>query len=659
MTQVIEKLGPFVLWYAITLVVLALLAGVWALIRYRRTKTAISALLTILQPFEKRRPAHSVGRGLPLPLLDEIRTRIQGFPGHVRRKNALLGWWKRVNDSLVRYGPKDKELWYLGRPVETILDAEAVINPTFPQRFIRALPGLITSAGLLGTFIAILLALWDLRVEQNQIIGIAELIQNLAGKFVTSIAAIFAAILLSLAEQAWFTSLRSAHRQVIASIDHLFPQLDAVIILRDVQEDGRQRTVSLANISSEVVDRFQSVFTTELLPAFAQNVRGELAPALEGVRDSMDKVREVLGGIQQEKQESVVGEFKNLATGLENTLRTTLEQMGRDFRASLSGSTSNEFDRAAEALNTSAEVLRGLNSSFGQMRESLDAVVVEARRATAEQLATGAERANSLNQLVEQLLVRLNESATNSAQQVQHLMMQSVEGLNRQVENLSRQMTEAVASATSQATDATQGVVKTAQDLSRKSREESEALALRLQQTLERMETVGDTLGAAQLSVRQVIAESAVTLKSFERAGAELRASSEALAGTASTAKATQESLRSIVGRVTESVAQFGIVAERQQATLERQMNALGEVERVFDGLDGHLGAVLGEITERLQQHNQAIQQNFEAILSRVNVEIPKVSMALSTATEELSANVEDLSDVIQRFRGNGGKAQE
>jgi hypothetical protein len=647
---ILSKLDTFVLSYAIGLIVAGFVVSLWAYLQYRKTVQSLRQFRGLLSPFEPKRPAS--GRGLPLELLDSIRASIAKVSTDPRNQ-FVERWWKEINDSVVPYaGPSKDRLWYLGRPAEAVLDAETVIEPTFNQRFIRALPALMTSAGLLGTFIAILLALLDLNVDvNNNIAGIPELISNLSGKFVTSIIAIAASILLSGAEHFWFSGLRRAHVRLLATVNHLLPQLDEVIILRDVEEDSRRRTVSVANISSEVVDRFQSVFTTVVAPAFAENVKGELGPVLDELRVSMNNIREALQGIQKEKQESVVGEFRNLASGLENTLRTTLEQMGRDFRTSLSGSTSTEFDKAARALGASAQVLSSLNDTFAQMKESLDAVVTEARRATAEQLSTGAERANSLNQLVEQLLVRLDGSATKSAQQIQSLMAQSVEALNKQVEQLSVQMSDAVARATSQATDASHGAIAAADEVARHSREDAVAVTQRLEQLLGRMEAIGESLGSAQMTVRQVIGESAKVLKAFEDAGAQLRISVTALAGTATTAKEAQDSLRTTLGRVTDSVVQIGQVTDKQHATLERQMGAIAEVERVFDGLDEHLGSVLGEITERLQQHNQAIQQNFETILSRVNTEIPRVSNALGTAAEELSSNVEDLTDVIQRLR--------
>lgn len=640
------KIGSFVLWYSIALFVVAAVATYGLYRQYRATRRRLGGFRASLEGNKKDRPGDADLHGLPLEFLDATRARLEKSKDHA-------SWWSRINDGLIPYsGPRSRPGWFLGQAATDALTETVLIEETFNQRLARALPGLITSAGLLGTFIAILMGLLDLKVQpDNSIAGIGNLIENLAGKFLTSIVAIGLSILISLCELNWFRWLRDGQRELLDTVESLFPRLDQVVILRDLQDESRKQSVSLSNISSEVVDRFQSVFTTELLPAFAQNVRGELAPAIDGLRGSMDRVQEALSAIQQDKQESVVGEFRSLATGLESTLKTTLEQIGRDFRDSLSGSTTGEFDKASQALGASADVLRGLNESFSQMRDSLNAVVVEARKATSEQLATGSERAKSLNDLVEQLLVRLNESSVNSAERVQLLLTQSVEGLHRQMEDFSKQMAVAVAGATTAATAASHELIQSAESVSRQSQEDAEKLSRRLFATLERMEGIGDTLGAAQANVRQVLSESSGTLQAFERAGAELRATATTFAGSATTAREAQDGIRTIMSRASETVMQLGTVATRQHDTLERQMKAFAEVERVFEGLDQHLGGVLGEITDRLQQHNQAIQQNFEAILSRVNTEVPKVSNSLQAATEELSSQIADLTDVLERLR--------
>jgi hypothetical protein len=61
--------------------------------------------------------------------------------------------------------------------------------------------GIVTWTGLLFTFLAILVALLDVRLAGNRVQGLELLIQGLSGKFVSSISALLAATVYLLAEK--------------------------------------------------------------------------------------------------------------------------------------------------------------------------------------------------------------------------------------------------------------------------------------------------------------------------------------------------------------------------------------------------------------------------------------------------------------------------
>src|SRR2546421_241 len=56
--------------------------------------------------------------------------------------------------------------------------------------FAHAVPGVLTSLGLLGTFVALLIGLYGLQKNLDGTWAIDPLVSNLSGKFVTSIVAL-------------------------------------------------------------------------------------------------------------------------------------------------------------------------------------------------------------------------------------------------------------------------------------------------------------------------------------------------------------------------------------------------------------------------------------------------------------------------------------
>jgi hypothetical protein len=95
-------------------------------------------------------------------------------------------------------------------------NATTVIEPRLNQSFFAAVPGMVTGIGLLCTFVAILVALLDVRLVEGQFQGLDNLISGLSGKFLSSIAALFAATCFLAVEQLavarpWYQSARPGH----------------------------------------------------------------------------------------------------------------------------------------------------------------------------------------------------------------------------------------------------------------------------------------------------------------------------------------------------------------------------------------------------------------------------------------------------------------
>jgi hypothetical protein len=90
---------------------------------------------------------------------------------------------------------------------------------------VRGYPGLLTGTGLLVTFIAILVALLRVRLVGNRAEGMALLIEGLSGKFVSSIAALFAATLLVMFEKTQFHSLDRSISKLADAVATVMPAL--------------------------------------------------------------------------------------------------------------------------------------------------------------------------------------------------------------------------------------------------------------------------------------------------------------------------------------------------------------------------------------------------------------------------------------------------
>ncbi len=135
-------------------------------------------------------------------------------------------------------GTGEEQFWGSESAGATFTDS-AIWEGRVNRSLYNSLPGVVTSTGLLFTFLAILVALVDVRIDTqtNQIAGLPLLIEGLSGKFVSSIAALLAATIFLLVEKPLAHRLSRRRMLLVSSIDALVPRLSSTRVLAEMQRD--------------------------------------------------------------------------------------------------------------------------------------------------------------------------------------------------------------------------------------------------------------------------------------------------------------------------------------------------------------------------------------------------------------------------------------
>ena len=89
---------------------------------------------------------------------------------------------------------------------------------------------------MLCTFLAILIALLDVTLENEQFQGLDMLISGLSGKFLSSIAALFVATLYLLCETRLLHRLSQGVHALVVALDELVPRLTPARLLVTMQD---------------------------------------------------------------------------------------------------------------------------------------------------------------------------------------------------------------------------------------------------------------------------------------------------------------------------------------------------------------------------------------------------------------------------------------
>jgi hypothetical protein len=657
MDLLFKNVRPWAIGYAGALVGLFLWAVVSMLREAFGGARELSATRKLLEEVPPATPAERT-TGRSLSSMELLRQRCADLP----TRSAL--WWAPVEEAIERYETPDGRVGYfLLTPPQELVRPEDLADRYYTGSRWQVIPSLLTSLGLLGTFLALLLGLKGLTANTStqMIEGVPELIQNLSGKFVTSVVALFLSVIFTYLDT--FVCQRRvtlAARSVLRAIEAALPSLSPSRILLDLQRQSVKQSVHLANISADVVDKFSSVFKTDLAPllatgmsaSVAHELQSELVPVLQSVSAVMQELGSSIARLETGKQESIVGELKGLTATLESSIRESLQEMGRQFQASLTASTKDEFGELAGVVKGSAGVLADMTTGFASMETALRTIVEEANNSTASQRQASVEQTERLNQLVEGLMLRLNTAASDNFNQVGAMLTKVVTDLSEKVSGLSEELVQAVQKSSADSQIVAQTTLEQAGAWSSKTSEQLETLVRALHAKSTDFDKAGDTLLQAQEMLQSTLARNNEALRALGGAAESVKAYATGLAGLQGKIEEQSRVQVQVTALSKESVAKLSEAAGRHQEFLDSYRALFAQYKAVFDGLDARLASALTTITEKLGAYNRAVEGNFREIVASANNVIPSMAASLKDATDELREQLEELTDTLAKTNG-------
>jgi hypothetical protein len=658
---------PVVIWVFCAVLLLGFL---WQLLAMQLSRNRLRKRLRTLT--SALRELTGTGRrelqsGLTAEQLDAYRVALDKLDGLPRE------WWERIDHSIALYiDQEEREGWYLTERPRNLLPYDAVISQNFHAAIFGAVPGILTGLGLTGTFLAILWALYGVHYDEfntvKPVTGMEGLINGLSGKFLSSIIALLLSIVFTLREKHIVRSLRHSYDALMSAVSQAIPFLSTSRILLDIHRFSAKQTVSVSNISSEVVDRLTNAFNDRVVPGLAsgmssgvaEKLQSEFRPTMERMAGSLDQLQAAIVSLESQKQDSVKGEFERMVKALEESITQALSTMGREFRDALTGSARDEFGNVQGTLETTRHVLSEMNNQFSQMQTALGVIIAKVEETTTDQLRTGREQTEALSALMHGLMNKLQETAEQNLNSVQTQLTRVVSDLTDKVTGLSVDMMEA-------AKDMADHSQRSASSIIDKTDAWSEATAKRLESLLANIENrsqdfkeASNALLEAKTFMSNLLTNNANALAQMADASRNVQAYSSGLAGQS-------DALRAISGDQAKVANQLQLTASGIKASLDQQEKLLSEYRRtiteyksVVDSLHEPIARIMQATSNGLRDYNQRVEANFTAIVDVADKLIPKAANLLSGQIEELGSQLEELGDVISKAveRSNGRAAR-
>jgi hypothetical protein len=241
-----------------------------------RAYRALGTLGSVLRSFAAASGTER-GCGLAPALLEEVRGRCSAL------REPCRTWWLDLEENIVTYvSPDGVEGRYLGASPREVLREESVSERYYHGSFYQAVPGILTGLGLMVTFISILVALSGLHVDLSNntetVVGIKELIEGLAGKFVSSIIGLALSIAFVLIERKWCERrLSNAYEDLLEAASRLMPAITATRLQLDVQALAARQAASLESMNARIAAFLNLVSAAnESVPRMAAALAGDV-----------------------------------------------------------------------------------------------------------------------------------------------------------------------------------------------------------------------------------------------------------------------------------------------------------------------------------------------------------------------------------------------
>jgi uncharacterized coiled-coil DUF342 family protein len=618
--------APWFIWVGACLLLFGTIVSLgrlfWIILRESRLHARIE---TRLREIRGANPVIA-GDGLSPAAFDSVE---QLFEASEPLQQAWRGFQRQV--LLVRSLSGEDRI-YSSDSADNAFNESVVIDSRLNRTFYSSLPGLVTGVGLLLTFIAILFALSDLQITKaGELEGVNKLVSGLSGKFVSSVAALFAASLFLLSEKPLLHKIENSRRKLVAAIDAVVPRRTANSILSDLHRDIAEQSAAFRSFNSD--------FSLKLRQGFSESI----GPLQERMVNAIDDLNRLMRASEAQKQDSIAGTLSLMIEEMQRSISNSLTEMGAKFSESLSGNATQQFERVAASLNSTASLLEGMNTQFRTTQAALDELVGFAKNSTVEQFALGKAQTEELTTVLKRLMNQMNEAADSSVTNMSAAMAAAANELSAKVAELSDKMSTSMLSVTEQATGVAGKVVEQASQLSSHNSEQIAYMLERFKAQFDKIEDLGVLLDGTLVQFKQSLPE-------FTKIAGELRTTTgqlgAAVARTAESATAmrmVQEAIERVAGLSQSQVEHLTNVARQTQADMQKY-------QQTFDQVRKSASELLAQVTQHLNNYTQTSRNGFEGMVKLSNEQFDTAVQRLGASIEELREYLDDLNDLLGRL---------
>jgi methyl-accepting chemotaxis protein len=237
--------------------------------------------------------------------------------------------WSAFEATLIQENHEGTVEIYTTQPLSDFIAAQDLLDEHLSAKSFEKAPALVTSLGLAFTFTFIVIGLSHLKpLPTGKIEGIAELIEGLSAKFLSSITALLVSVLLTVAEDYFNQKFEDQFRRLIVVFEQKFRKQRSEDYLSRIDKNMFDLNETMKAVGAGITDAVSKIADTaaggpmgdfqaigDAIEKLAITI-GESAERSERTTQELEKLVAALGELAKEEEKSSGGAAGTMEEGL-------------------------------------------------------------------------------------------------------------------------------------------------------------------------------------------------------------------------------------------------------------------------------------------------------------------------------------------------------
>ncbi|MCC6932574.1 MAG: anti-phage defense ZorAB system ZorA [Deltaproteobacteria bacterium] len=612
--------APLFLWAACLLLVIV--TGVFTVRCLLQSVPIVRSLKKITKTIDsigpKDQPLDGVG-------LEQLRQIMAG-------NRLVADAWGEFDETLLVLSEDTRDQIFNTRQADEFFTFKSIIGGHINLGFYAAIPGILTSVGLLCTFIAILLGLSHITPDPNdpqKIKGVEDLVYSLSGKFISSICALGLAVFFTFFEKWRASKLYRAMHQFVRTLNRKFARKAAEHILHLIQKDISEQSIAFRQFGADLSGHLKEGFS-------------------EGMGPHFQKIAEAVDELRKHKSES---------------LTDSLSQVITEFKGALMGSTNAEFKTLESTLSQVGDSMRAMIEQSKETQDKMSSVLNSLDVAVSRQSSSGQEHlarlANTMEIVIDKLQSATAQSSGTLASTVTTVLDQLQSGFNAQSGEISRRNTElstlmramldqiqaSLSQSSSSVSSTVSGVLEKSSAWTEKTTAQFNSVIEEQGRNAQAIADARNALNDALNIFKQAVSDGSGTLNTMGMASSAVKDGVAILNGAVSALNGTQDRVSDLASLVQRN-------AENLKLVVDRQSEIVGKYDHVVSQLDSSLSHILTQVTSSIENYSSLMKKSIETTLGQFDSHLGNATAKLGGTVQDLSESLEELVELSAKAKG-------